>query len=256
MALAVRVIPVILFDGERAIKGKAFDSWRSVGHLRQLVRLYDAREVDELMLLDVGANKRGTPNFDLISQFACDVFSPLAVGGGVSTVEHIRRLLEIGADKAVINTAAVSTPQLIDEAALKFGSQSVSVSIDVRDNFVYTNSGSVRTDLVPVAWAREVAERGAGEILINSIEHDGKMDGYDLDLIRAISDAVTIPVVCCGGAGKLADFTLALCENAHGVAAASIFLFEDITPNDVANHLHVSGYPVRRKSDVKFARQL
>lgn len=212
-----------------------------------MVRLYNTREVDELVLLDIGATKDGGPDFDLIESFASDIFSPLTVGGGVSSQDHFRRLFEIGADKVSINTAAVENPELIDEAAKRFGSQSVVVSIDVLQGEVYTHSGTVNTHLDPVAWGKEVVDRGAGEILLNSIGRDGMMSGYDLDLIRRVSDALPVPVVACGGAGKLADFTLALCDNAHGVAASAIFAFEDITPADVAEYLHQQGYPVRRR---------
>lgn len=244
--LAVRVIPIVLYRGEQVVKGRGFDSWRSVGHVRQAVRLYNARGVDELICLDIDATKNGNgPNFALIRDLATDVFSPLAVGGGISTLEHFRLALENGADKVVINTAAVESPQLIADASKRFGAQAVVVSIDEKDAIVYTRSGTRSADYGPIDWARKCYELGAGEILINSIDRDGTLAGYDLDLIHGVASAVPIPVVACGGAGQLADFSLALDFGAHGVAASAIFCFTDTTPADVARHLHKEGRAVR-----------
>jgi imidazole glycerol-phosphate synthase subunit HisF len=246
MPLAVRVIPVVLYRGEQVVKGAGFDSWRSVGHIRQAVRLYNARGVDELFLLDIDATrKEREPDFALIRDLASDMFSPLAVGGGIRTLEHFRLALENGADKVVVNTAAIENPQLIAEASKRFGAQAVVISIDVKDGFVYSGAGLQKTNLLPAQWARECYEAGAGEILLNSVERDGTMDGYDTALIREVASTIPIPVVACGGAGKLADFSLALDFGAHGVAASAIFCFTDTTPISVSRYLRTCGYHTR-----------
>lgn len=217
------------------------------------MRLYNSRQVDELVVLDVAATNEGRePNFELIRDLAGDIYSPLAVGGGIRTIEHFRLALENGADKVVVNTAASENPGLIIEASRKFGAQSVVVSIDCEMNGalgkrVSTNSGKRLTQRDPVSWALKLQDYGAGEILLNSVDKDGTMTGYDLDLIRQVSAAVSIPVVACGGAGELSDFRLALEAGAHGVAASAIYCFTDTTPIDVSEYLHGAGYPVRRR---------
>ena len=247
MPLASRIIPVILAKGQQAVKGQRFDSWRSVGQLRQAIRVYEMRQVDELILLDIGATPDGKePDVAFVHEFAGELFMPTCVGGGVKTLDHIRQLLAAGADKVAINTAAVETPELITEAAHKFGAQAVVVSIDVRCDNVYTRCGTVDTGLDPVAWAKEVCSRGAGEILLNRVERDGVLDGYDLDLVESVSGAVGVPVIACGGAGSYQDFRLALEAGAHAVAASAIFHFTEATPAGAAEYLAQHGIPVRR----------
>lgn len=255
--LARRVIPVVLARGQQAVKGKGFDSWRSVGQLRQAIRVYEMRQVDEVILLDIGATPEGRgPNIEFVREFTSEWFSPVCVGGGVSTIDHFRDLLHNGADKVAINTAAVETSELINEAAEKFGRQAVVVSIDVMSHNVDTKSVSAQvmthcgkrpTGRDPVDWARIVDQRGAGEILLNCIERDGTMQGYDLDLIRAVSSAVSIPVIACGGAGSYEDLRLALEAGAHAVAASALWHFTDATPAGAAEYLASYGIPVRRK---------
>ncbi len=246
--LARRIIPVILARGQQAVKGKGFDSWRSVGQLRQAIRVYEMRQVDEVILLDIAATPEGRgPNIEFVREFAGEFFCPVTVGGGVRTVEHFRALLAAGADKVAINTAAIETPDLIDAAANKFGAQAVTVSIDVSWGQVVTNCGKTPTGLHPVVWAKEVATRGAGEILLNSVERDGTMQGYDLDLIRDVAKMVSIPVVACGGAGSYEDLRLALEAGAHAVAAGAMWTFTDATPAGAADYLAQHGIPVRRK---------
>lgn len=246
--LARRIIPVILARGQQAVKGKAFDSWRSVGQLRQAIRVYEMRQVDEVCLLDIAATPEGRgPNVEFVRDFAGEFFCPVTVGGGVRTIEHIRQLLHAGADKVAINTAAFETPNLITQAAQKFGRQAVVVSIDVRHGTVWTRCGTHNTGQDAVAVAGWVEELGAGEILLNSIDRDGTLGGYDLDLVRHVSQAVQIPVVACGGAGTYQHLKEALDAGAHAVAASAMWHFCDCTPASAAEYLHEHGVRVRRK---------
>jgi cyclase len=246
--LARRVIPIVLARGQQAVKGKSFDSWRSVGQLRQAIRVYALREVDEVILLDVGATPAGRgPDYAFVKEFAGEWFSPVCVGGGVSNLDHIRQLLANGADKVSINSAAVWQPGLINEAATRFGSQAIVVSIDVKNGTVHTDCGKVDSEADPCKFARQMMDRGAGEILLNSIERDGTLSGYDLDLINDVSNCVSIPVVACGGAGSYEDLRLALEAGAHAVAASALWLFTDATPAGAADYLAAHGIPVRRR---------
>jgi cyclase len=246
--LARRIIPVVLARGQEAVKGEGFDSWRSVGQLRQAIRVYEMRQVDEVCLLDIGATPEGRgPNVEFVREFAGEFFCPVTVGGGVSTIDHFRQILANGADKVAINTAAVETPELITEAAEKFGRQAVVVSIDVKDGWVHTHCGRTFTGWLATNWARIVDQRGAGEILLNCIERDGTLSGYDLDLIKQVSAAVSIPVIACGGAGSYEDLRLALEAGAHAVAASALWHFTEATPAAAAEYLASHGIPVRRK---------
>jgi imidazole glycerol-phosphate synthase subunit HisF len=248
MPLATRIIPVLLNKGGSLVKGRAFNHGRVVGHTLQAIRIYQGRNVDELVYLDVTATaeQRG-PDIALVSQFASECFMPLTVGGGIRTLDHIRSLLAAGADKVAINTAAVETPELITEAAHKFGAQAVVVSIDVKDGKVATHCGKVLTNCQPLDWAKEVESRGAGEILLNAIDRDGTLSGYDLHLVESVSGAVGVPVIACGGAGSYEDFRLALQAGAHAVAASALWHFTDATPAGAAEYLASHGIPVRRK---------
>lgn len=242
--LASRVIPVILYRGSEMFKGEGFESWRSIGNIRQAVRVYQTRGVDELFLLDISGNQ---PDIALIRDLASECFMPVCCGGGVRTIEHFKSLIANGADKVCINTAAVETPELITQAAEKFGRQAVVVSIDVMDGLVVTHSGKQGTNRTPVEWAQEVERLGAGEILLNSVERDGTLQGYDLALIKAVSSAVGIPVVACGGAGSYEDLRLGLDAGAHAVAAGALWSFCDCTPAGAAEYLAARGIAVRRK---------
>ncbi len=246
MALATRIIPVLLNKGGALVKGRGFNHGRVVGHTLQAIRIYQGRNVDELVYLDVIGSKRG-PDLALISGFASECFMPLTVGGGVRTVEDFRSLLHAGADKIAINTAAVETPDLISRAAEKFGRQAVVVSIDVRGGNVHIDCGKTYTSLDPVVWAQDVELRGAGEILLNAVDRDGTLTGYDLDLIAKVARAVSIPVVACGGAGSYEHLREGLAAGAHAVAAAAMWSFTDSTPAGAAEYLASHGIPVRRK---------
>lgn len=246
--LATRIIPVVLARGQQAVKGTGFDSWRSVGQLRAALRVYEMRQVDELILLDIAATPEGRePDYAFVREFSGEMFMPVTVGGGVRTVENFHQLLANGADKVAINSMAVITPHLIGQTARKFGSQAVVVSIDVKDGEVFTGSGKNPTGLDPVSWAKHVAKWGAGEILLNSVDRDGTLSGYDLDLVESVAGAVDIPVIACGGAGTYEHFKQALDAGAHAVAASAMWHWTEQTPAEAAEYLHRHGVPVRRK---------
>ncbi|OGV37088.1 MAG: imidazole glycerol phosphate synthase subunit HisF [Lentisphaerae bacterium GWF2_49_21] len=225
-----RVIPILLLKGEGLVKGIAFKDHKYVGDPINAVRIFNDKEVDELVFLDIDASQKGRkPNIDLIRKLADECYMPFAAGGGITDVDEIRGILEAGAEKVSINTAAVKNPELIREASSIFGSQSIVVSIDVRKNWlgkylVCAKSGSEQTDLDPVQFAKKMQALGAGEILLTRIENDGTMNGYDLVLIKKIAEVLEIPLIACGGAGKMEDFSSALKEGASAVAAGAKFV--------------------------------
>lgn len=248
MALAARIVPVVLKRGYEAVKGIGFDSWRSVGQVRQALRVYEMRQVDEIILLDIAATPVGRgPEVAFVRDFAGEMFCPVTVGGGVHKLEHFRLLLANGADKVAINTAAVETPELISQAAEKFGRQAVVISIDVKDGYVHTHCGTRKTDIDPVRWVRDVQARGCGEILLNSVERDGTLQGYDLALLSRVCSASVVPVVACGGSGTYEHLKEGLDAGAHAVAAGAMFQFTDQTPAGAAEYLAKQGVRVRRK---------
>jgi cyclase len=250
--IKTRIMPTLLFKDVGLVKGVGFDSWRRVGAALQAVRVYNLREVDELAFMDISATPKGcAPDFRLVDELADNCFMPLTVGGGVRSVDDVRTLLAVGADKVSINTAAVETPELIRKAAERFGAQCVVVSIDVRRRGdgtpeVVTRCGSRATGLDPVEWARRAEDLGAGEILLTSVERDGTMQGYDVPLIRDVSAAVSIPVVASGGAGAYEHMAQVLRETeAAAVAAASMFHFTEQTPREAKLYLRDQGFAVR-----------
>lgn len=251
--LKVRIIPTLLHRDFGLVKGVRFDSRRAVGSAMQAVKVYNLRGVDELVFFDVTATAQGRPpDFELVDDLADDCFMPLTVGGGVQELAHFDRLLAVGADKVAIGSAAVADPQLIGRAAERFGSQCVVAVIDVRradsgEATVWSHSGAHATGRCPVAVAREASERGAGELILQSIDRDGTMTGYDLELLRAVSEAVSVPVVASGGAGSYDDMRTAVVDGgASAVAAASIFHFTQQTPAEAREHLRTAGIPVRK----------
>lgn len=250
--LKTRIIPTLLFKDVGLVKGVSFDSWRRVGAAMQSIRVYNMREVDELVFLDIAATPGGQrPNFHEIDDLADNCFMPMTVGGGVTTIEDIRDLLAVGADKVAINTAAISTPELIRDGAREFGSQCIVISIDVRRGEdgkpeTVTHCGRQLTGRDPVEWAKEVEHLGAGEILLTSVERDGTMQGYDIDLVRDVSAAVNVPVIASGGCGSYAHMAEVLTQSrASAVAAASIFHFTEQTPREAKKFLAANGFRVR-----------
>lgn len=249
--LKCRVMPTLLYRDLGLVKGVAFDSRRRVGDLMQAIKVYNLREVDELAFLDITATRDGRPpDFALVDDFADECFMPLTVGGGVRTVDDVRRLLQVGADKVAVNTAAVLTQELVREVAARFGSQCIVVSIDARrvdgGYEVVTHSGTQPAGIDPVRHANRVEELGAGEILLTSADRDGTMSGYDLELIRSVTEAVAIPVIASGGAGSYGHLAAAILEGgASAVAAASMFHFTEQTPADAKRYLRGRGIHVR-----------
>lgn len=251
--LKVRVIPTLLWKQFGLVKGVGFDSWRRVGPVLPAIKVYNQREVDELVLVDILAQSTGDePDVESISDFGQDCFVPLTVGGGVTRLEQVRRLLRAGADKVSVNTAAYETPELITEIAHQFGVQCVVASIDVRSQAdggwtCFSHAGTRPTEREVTAWARELEDRGAGEILLTSIERDGTMEGYDLALIAQVAGAVRIPVIASGGAGIYDHMVAAVQQaGASAVAAASMFHFTEQTPAGAKAALAAAGVPVRR----------
>ena len=248
--LAKRIIPTLLCRGRTLVKGEKFDSWRSVGVAEQAVRIHQAREVDELCLLDISATaeNRG-PDLQLVEKLADRCFMPLSVGGGVRTVQDVRDLLLAGADKVVVGTAAYRDPNALFKMAETVGSQAIVVAIDVRGKNVYVESGKAMTQTTPLRFARLAAFGGAGELLLTSIDREGTMAGYDLELISQIAGDVDIPVVANGGCGSYEHMHQAIDAGASGVAAGAFFQFTDATPQGAAQYLHGKGVEVRIKEE-------
>ena len=231
--LRYRVIPVLTIDERRLVKTIRFRDPRYLGDPLNAVRLFNEKEVDEIVVLDIGATRRSrTPDFDFIADLASECFMPMAYGGGIVTLEHVARVLALGVEKIVMNTAAVENPSLMSAAARTCGNQAVVASIDVRRRWTgareaVTRGGTKSTKRAPAELARAMEQAGAGELLITSVEHDGQMQGYDLELIREVTAAVSIPVIACGGAGRLDDLRLAVREGgASAASAGSLFVYQ------------------------------
>ncbi|GAA1743477.1 imidazole glycerol phosphate synthase subunit HisF [Luedemannella helvata] len=253
MTVAVRVIPCLDVDAGRVVKGVNFLDLRDAGDPVELAAAYDAAGADEVVFLDVTASSDARATMlDVVARTAESVFIPLTVGGGVRTVADVDTLLRAGADKVGVNTAAIARPELIAEIADRFGNQVLTLSLDVRraggppSGFEVTTHGGRRgTGIDAVEWAGRVAELGAGEILLNSMDRDGTKDGFDLELIRAVREVVDIPVIASGGAGAVADFPPAVSAGADAVLAASVFHFGELSVGAVKGALREAGHPVR-----------
>jgi imidazole glycerol-phosphate synthase subunit HisF len=250
--LAKRIIPCLDVTAGRVVKGTKFLNLRDAGDPVECAKLYDAQGADELVFLDITASSDDRAIMvDVVARTAEQCFMPLTVGGGIRTVEDFRTMLLAGADKVSVNTAAIKTPQLISDAAENFGSQCVVVAIDAKHSApeswrVYTHGGRNPTELDAVDWAREVAQRGAGEILLTSMDADGTCGGYDLELTAAVSAAVDIPVIASGGAGDLDHLAEVLNRgHADAVLAASIFHFGTYSIAQAKHFLAERGIPVR-----------
>ena len=253
MTLAVRVIPCLDVDAGRVVKGVNFQQLRDAGDPVELARTYDAEGADEITFLDISASHEGrATTIEIVSRTAEEVFIPLTVGGGVSSVEDVDRLLRAGADKVAVNTAAIARPELVAEIADRFGSQVLVLSVDARrapgtdSGFEVTTHGGRRSaGLDAIEWAVRGATLGAGEILLNAMDADGTRDGFDLDLIRAVRREVTVPVIASGGAGRVEHFAPAVEAGADAVLAATVFHFGTLRIADVKAALASSGHPVR-----------
>jgi cyclase len=257
--LKIRVIPTLLWKDFGLVKGVGFDSWRRVGTVLPAIKVYNTREVDELILVDITATGEvREPDYESVAEFSSECFVPLTVGGGVRTLEQIRDLLKCGADKVAINTAAYETPELIRAASDRFGAQCVVASVDVRRHAdgrceCFSHAGTRATGWEPVAWARDLERLGAGEILLTSIERDGTMQGYDLELICHVAQTVAIPVIASGGAGNYEHMAGAIISGkASAVAAASIFHFTQKTPREAKQFLLQQGLPIRKTTPAIF----
>ena len=256
MSVAVRVIPCLDVDNGRVVKGVNFVELRDAGDPVQLARAYDAAGADELVFLDITASSGDRETtYDVVRRTAETVFIPLTVGGGVREPEDFNRLLRAGADKVSVNTAALLDPRLLSEAAERFGSQCVVLSVDARrcpdgvttdSGFEVTTHGGRRsTGIDAIAWAVEGARLGAGEILLNSMDADGTESGYDVTLIEQVRRAVSVPLIASGGAGQASDFVTAVRSGADAVLAASVFHFGTLSIGAVKDQLARSGFQVR-----------
>lgn len=227
-----RVIPCLLLKNEGLVKTVKFKDPKYLGDPINIVRIFNDKEVDELVFLDITAtieNRR--PNFELLGKITSECFMPLGYGGGIRDMDDVKRLLAMGVEKIVLNTSAVENPSLIRAAADYAGSQAVIISMDVKKTLfdkyeIFTRSGKTGTGLDPVKFAVEMERQGAGEILVNSIDRDGTMQGYDLELIRRVADSVTVPVVACGGAGNIQHLAEAIQAGASAAGAGSMFVFQ------------------------------
>ena len=253
MALVCRVIPCLDVAGGRVVKGVNFENLRDMGDPVELAREYFAQGADELTFLDVTAtvDERST-TYDVVRRTAEEVFIPLTVGGGVRSADDVARLLGVGADKVGVNSAAIARPALIDEFADRFGAQVLVLSLDVKRSsgthsgfVVTTHGGRTLTSLDALDWAREVIERGAGELLVNSIDADGTKEGFDLELVSLMREVSSVPVIASGGAGRVEDFAPAIAAGADAVLAASVFHSGQLTIGQVKAEMQIEGIEVR-----------
>ena len=252
MSLAVRVIPCLDVDNGRVVKGVNFVNLRDAGDPVELALAYGQAGADELVYLDITASSsQRETTYDMVRRTADQLFIPLTVGGGVRAVADVDRLLRAGADKVGINTAGLANPSLITEAAAKFGNQCIVLSVDVRradtaSGFeATTHGGRQSSGRDALEWIVEAVERGAGEVLLNSMDADGTKNGYDLELIRSARAAVDVPIIASGGAGALADFPPAVDAGANALLAASVFHFGELAIGEVKSELRNAGYVVR-----------
>lgn len=259
--LTKRIVPCLDVDDGRVVKGIQFQEIRDAGDPVELGRVYAAEGADELVFLDITATKQGRKTAaELAERVARRLFVPFTVGGGIRTVEQMRQVLHSGADKVAVNTAAVRRPSLVTEAAERFGSQAVVVAIDARRSgdgwAVRVRAGTEETELDAVEWASRAAELGAGEILLTSMDRDGTKDGYDLELLEAVCDAVPVPVIASGGAGTIDHFREAFEAGAGAALAASLFHFGHLRVGELKEALRARGCPVRPPAEVPWPGEI
>ena len=229
-----RVIPVLLLENNGLVKTVKFKNSRYIGDPINAMKIFNTKQVDELVILDIMATRdKREPDYDFINEIASEAFMPIAYGGGVSKLEHIRRLFQLGVDKVIINSAAILQPDLIKQASAIYGNQSIIVALDIKKDFwgqnklySHLNSRIIKLDLFQ--FIKNIESHGAGEIIINSVDNDGVMNGYDTDLIESVSKCVKVPVIALGGAGSVKDLKSAVVSGASAVAAGSLFVFQGI----------------------------
>ena len=253
MSVAKRIIPCLDVDKGRVVKGTSFINLRDAGDPAELAAYYNEQGCDELVFLDITASSDDRDTMiSVVEQVSAEVFIPLTVGGGIRSISNIRNMLRAGADKISLNTAAVKKPQLVRDSALEFGSQCIVAAIDAKRNGdqggweVYVNGGRTPTGLNVIEWAKDLVDLGAGELLLTSMDTDGQQTGYDLDLLKSVSESVSVPVIASGGAGEMEHIYNAFEHGkADAVLAASIFHFGKYTVKDVKKYLNEQGISVR-----------
>ena len=251
MALAKRIIPCLDVKNGETVKGTNFINLRSAGDPVELGKLYSEQGADELVFLDITASHEGRKTFtDMVTRVAYEINIPFTVGGGINQIDDVTRLLNAGADKVSVNSAALRNPKLIDEITNRYGSQVCVCAIDARYDddewYCYLNGGRIRTEKTLMEWAKEAQDRGAGEILFTSMNHDGVKTGYANEALSQLSDALEIPIIASGGAGNIEHFYDAFTiGKADAALAASVFHFNEIAIPDLKQYLHTKGIPVR-----------
>lgn len=256
--LKTRVIPCMLYNGSHIIKTIKFKNARTLGNPTQFARVYNSRNVDELIFIDILATKeKRDPDYKLIKDISKECFMPVAIGGGIKNLSQVKKLIGIGADKIIINHAAINDPGFIVKISEKFGSQALIVSMDAKrignEHYVFGENGTKNSKIKVSDWAKKVEKLGAGEIFLNSIDNDGVMKGYDITLIKKVTSAVSIPVIACGGAGNAKHIIKAITSGqADAVSLSSIFHYTENTNNLIKKTLKKSGINVRLTITDKF----
>ncbi len=249
--LKKRIIPTLLYNNFKLVKGIKFHSWRTVGSIMQAVKIYNIREVDELILLDVFAtNNNKKIDLDLVNEVANECFMPLTFGGGITTLDDIAKIIKTGADKVSINSIAIKDIEFVNKASKMFGSQCIVISIDYKiENgipVIYSNSGNIKTQLNLGSYVKDLENAGAGEILLTCIDRDGVMEGYDIETIKKVCKISSLPIIASGGCGEENHaYTLVKETDVSAVGAASMYHFTHITPLDLKRYLGERKIPVR-----------
>jgi cyclase len=252
----IRVIPILLLHKNGLIKSVQFKKYQYVGDPINAVKIFNDKEVDELSIIDISASKeKRKPNIAIINKIASEAFMPLSYGGGITNVDQVKDILFTGIEKVIINKAAMVYPNLINQIAQRFGSQSVVVSIDVKKNIwgkymVYTDNGTTNSKINPIEYAKQCEQKGAGEILLNAINNDGTYKGYDIEILKSITESLSIPVIACGGASSVDDFKKAIQQGgASAVSAGSMFVFQ--RPHNAV----LISYPDQKELEAKLYSQ-